>query len=66
VVIGNMTLTRKQLERIITIIGINGRVESVTIEERHDSGIGLAHWITCHCADKSQDFSTDITDVSTW
>jgi hypothetical protein len=61
-----MTLTRKQLERIITIIGIDGRVERVTIEERHDSGIGMAHWITCHYADKSQEFSTDITDVSTW
>jgi hypothetical protein len=61
-----ITLTRNQLERIITIIGINGRVESVTVEERHDSGIGLAHWITCHCPDNSQDFSTDITDVSVW
>lgn len=61
-----MTLTRKQLERIITLIGIDGNVESVTIEERHDSGIGRAHWITCHYADSSRDFSTDITDVEQW
>ncbi len=61
-----ITLTRKQLERIITLIGIDERVESVTIFETHTSGIGASHHVLCHTTKIERDYEADITDVEVW
>jgi hypothetical protein len=61
-----ITLTRKQLERIITLIGIDDRVESVTIVETYTSGIGASHHVLCHTSKIERDYQADITDVEVW
>ncbi len=61
-----ITLTRKQLERILTLITIDDRVESVTIFETHTSGIGASHHILCHTSKIERDYEADITDVEVW
>jgi len=61
-----ITLTRKQLERILTLITIDDRVESVTIFESHTSGIGASHHVFCHTNKSERDYETDITDVEVW
>lgn len=61
-----ITLTRNQLERIITFVGIDDRVESITIIEKSDSGIGASHWVVCHTSKIERDYEADITDVSNW
>ncbi len=62
----SITLTRNQLERIITLIGIDERVESVTIFETHTSGIGASHHVLCHTAKSERNYEADITDVENW
>ncbi len=62
----SITLTRNQLERIITLIGIDARVESVTIFETHESGIGSSHHVLCHTAKSERNYEADITDVENW
>ncbi len=61
-----ITLTRKQLERILTLITIDDRVESVTIFESHTSGIGASHHVFCHTNKSERDYEADITDVEVW
>jgi hypothetical protein len=63
-----ITLTRNQIERIITLIGIDTRVKSVTIQEHHNSGIGVGHtgYFNYNLPDDDQGFQTDLTDTSTW
>ena len=61
-----ITLTRKQLERIITFIGIDDRVHSMTIFEEYESGIGLSHRVVCHTNKIERDYEEDITDVEIW
>jgi hypothetical protein len=61
-----MTLTRKQLERIITYIGTDQRVVSVTIEENSNSGIGPSHRGLFHYKHDDQGFDADLTDVENW
>ncbi len=61
-----ITLTRKQLERIITLIAIDDRIESMTIFETHTSGIGASHHIFCHTDKTERDYEADITDVEVW
>lgn len=61
-----ITLTRKQLERIITLIGVDDRIESVTLIQTHDSGIGASHHVMCHTNKIERDYEVDITDVETW
>lgn len=61
-----ITLTRKQLEHIITLIGVDGRVTAVTICQSSESGIGTHHRGTFHYKDEQDNFEYDITDVDTW
>ena len=61
-----MTLTRNQIERIITLIGIDTRIKSVTIKETNTSGIGVNHRAVFHYAEPGQGFEADLTDVSDW
>lgn len=41
-------------------------IESVTIEETHETGIGASHWATYHTTKIECDFQENITDVSVW
>lgn len=61
-------LTRNQIERIITLIGIDDRVKSVTIKQDHSSGIGVSHrgYFNYNQPDDDQGFEADLTDVSEW
>ena len=61
-----LTLTRKQIERIITFIALDEGVESVTIFEDHRSGIGLSHWALFNKSQTERSFEADITDVEVW
>jgi hypothetical protein len=63
-----ITLTRNQIERIITLIGIDDRVKSITIQEHHGSGIGVSHRgnFNYNLPDDDQGFEADLTDVSEW
>lgn len=61
-----ITLTRKQLERIITHIALDDGIESVTVFESHESGIGVSHRALFNKSQIERSFEADITDVETW
>ena len=61
-----MRLTRKQLERILVLLALDARINSVTIEETSTSGIGLSHRAILHRDDIERSYEADITDVDTW
>lgn len=61
-----MTLTRKQIESIITHMALDQGVESVTVIETHESGIGASHWALFNKSQIERSFEADITDVSVW
>lgn len=61
-----MTLTRKQIEAIITHMALDQGIESVTIFERYDSGIGASHRAVFNKSQVERSFESDITDVSVW
>ena len=61
-----LTLTRKQIERIITFMALDEGVESVTISEEFRSGIGASHWAVFNKSQVERSFQADITDVSNW
>jgi hypothetical protein len=59
-------LSRRQIEQIAIYVALNQNVQSVTIEQTSDSGIGLNHHAIFHSDSWHKDFSVDITDVSNW
>lgn len=59
-------LSRRQIEQMAIYVALNHNVKSVTIEQTSDSGIGLNHHAVFHRDSWREDFSLDITDVSTW
>lgn len=61
-----LTLTRKQIERIITFMALDQGVESVTITEKYESGIGASHWAVFNKSQVERSFQADITDVEVW
>lgn len=61
-----VTLTRKQIERIITYIALDQGVDSVTIVEEHSSGIGASHRALFNKSQTERSFEADITDVEVW
>ena len=61
-----ITLTRKQIERIITHMSLDQGIESVTIFETHESGIGASHHALFNKYQIERSFESDITDVSVW
>lgn len=62
----NVYLTRKQFEQLVTVFALQQNVESVTIEETHESGIGATTRAQFHTGKTERDFEMDITDVSVW
>jgi hypothetical protein len=58
-----VTLSRHQIERLAVFMALQRNVESVTIEETHESGIGTSHAAIYHGHD---DLVDDITDVGNW
>ena len=61
-----MTLTRDQIQRIITQMALDDNIDSVTIFEEHKSGIGASHWAVFNKSQVERSFQADITDVSMW
>ena len=61
-----MTLTRKQIEFIITHMALDKNIDSVTVSERYDSGIGASHRAVFNKSQIERSFEADITDVSVW
>ena len=60
-----VTLTRRQIERIITIVALDQGIDTVTIEQTHDSGIGASHTVH-YSRHYSQSWQEDITDIESW
>ena len=58
-----VTLSRHQIERLAVFMALQRNVESVTIEETNESGIGASHTAIYHGHD---DLVDDITDVGNW
>lgn len=61
-----VTLTRRQIERLAVFLSLQQNVESVTIEETNESGIGASHNAVYHTAQLEREFGEDITDVGNW
>jgi hypothetical protein len=61
-----ITLTRRQIERMAVFLGLQENINSVTIEQTSDSGIGATHWAVYHTAKLEREWQEEITDVSTW
>jgi len=61
-----VTLTRRQIERLAVFLALQDNVESVTIEETNESGIGASHWAVYHTNKIERNFQEEITDVSNW
>lgn len=62
----SLTLTRKQIEHIITHMALDQNIESVTILETYESGIGASHWAVFNKSQVERSFQADITDVEVW
>lgn len=61
-----VTLTRRQIERLSVFLNLQQSIESVTIEETNESGIGASHWAVYHTDRVERDFQEEITDVTNW
>lgn len=64
--INTITLTRKQIEAIITHLALDQNIDSVTISETHASGIGASHHARFNKSQIERSFEVDITDVEVW
>lgn len=58
-----VTLSRLQIERLAIFLALQQNVQSVTIEETNESGIGPTHSAIYHGYD---DLVEDITDLGNW
>jgi hypothetical protein len=61
-----VTLSRHQIERLAVFLALTKNVESVTIQETNDSGIGASHWAVYHSTKSERDWQEEITDVGNW
>lgn len=59
-------LTRKQIQVIITHMALDKNIQSVTIFEEYESGIGASHRAIFNKHQIEHSFEADITDVSVW
>jgi hypothetical protein len=48
------------------LLTLTKNVESVTIEESHETGIGASHRAVYHTTKVERDWQEEITDVSNW
>lgn len=61
-----VTLTVKQIKELAVWISLNNDIESVTIEETNESGIGASHDAIYHTRQVERTYSQNITDVGAW
>lgn len=61
-----VTLTVKQIKELAVWVSLNNGIESVTIEEANESGIGLNHTAIYNTSMIERSYSQDITDVGSW
>jgi len=47
-------------------LALQENIESVTIEETNETGIGNSHWAVYHTDRIERDWQEEITDVSNW
>ena len=64
----SVTLTRKQMDKLVEFVTNFKDVQWFTIEETHESGIGASMYIRCSLFgnDSEPETTVDITDVSVW
>lgn len=62
----NVTLSRNQILKLATALSLDDGIESVTIKEEYDSGIGPGHRAYFNKSQVERSFDNDITDVSNW
>jgi len=61
-----VTLSRQQIERLAVFLALTENIESVTIQETNESGIGASHWAVYHSTKSERDWQEEITDVGNW
>jgi hypothetical protein len=61
-----ITLSRHQIERLAVFLALTKNIESVTIQETNESGIGASHWAVYHSTKSERDWQEEITDVGNW
>ncbi len=61
-----VTLSRYQIERLAVFLTLQKSIESVTIQETNETGIGASHWAVYHSTMVERDFQEEITDVGSW
>jgi len=61
-----VTLSRNQILKLATMLSLDNGIESVTIKEEYDSGIGAGHRAYFNKSQIERSFNDDITDVSNW
>jgi len=61
-----VTLTRRQIERLAVLLALTDNIESVTIEQTNETGIGASHCAVYHTANIEREWQEDITDVGNW
>lgn len=61
-----MTLSRHQIEQVLTMLALNTRIDRVKFVEQSKSGIGPD--VTAYFYDERNvpQYDMDITDVNTW
>ena len=59
-------LTRHQIEQIAIYMALNKNLESVTLKQSSESGIGPHHHAVFYNRTDSCEVSIDITDVGNW
>lgn len=61
-----ITLTRKQIQSIITHIALDEGIDSVSVSEVFQSGIGVSHYALFNKSQIERSFEVDITDMEIW
>lgn len=61
-----VTLSRNQILKLATMLALDDGIESVTIKEENDSGIGAGHYAYFNKSQIEHSFNDDITDVENW
>lgn len=61
-----ITLTRKQIQSIITHMALDLSIDSVTVTQTSESGIGHSHRVVFNKSQIERSFESDITDVENW
>lgn len=62
----SITLTRNQMQKVITMLALNERIEKIRIVEQSKSGIGPDVTVYFYDIKNVPQNEMDITDVDSW